>query len=145
MSRFPRSVFVRQEGGAAVEFALVLPILLLILFGILEYGWYFTQQIVLINAVHQGARASSRLMRLDGESIDHYESRIRSAAADTVAGNYWFDAIGSVDVEVALDSRGVPEAVAVKVGRQPFQPMTGYLPGALVPSRLAARSKMYLP
>ena len=30
-----------EQGAAAVEFALIMPILLVLLFGIIQYGWYF--------------------------------------------------------------------------------------------------------
>lgn len=46
----------RDRGGAAVEFALVLPILLLLVFGILDYGRLFYDSI----ALRQGAREAAR-------------------------------------------------------------------------------------
>jgi Flp pilus assembly protein TadG len=46
----------RDEGASAVEFALVLPILLLLVFGIISYGTLFAQQLALNNGVRQGAR-----------------------------------------------------------------------------------------
>lgn len=46
-----------QRGVAAVEFALVLPILLLILFGIIQFGFIFVVQNSMQNAVREGARA----------------------------------------------------------------------------------------
>lgn len=38
MSRFRTR---RESGATAVEFALVLPFMLVIVFGIIQYGWYF--------------------------------------------------------------------------------------------------------
>jgi hypothetical protein len=47
----------RGEGGAAaVEFALVVPILLAVVFGIVTYGLVFAQSLSLGNAARQGAR-----------------------------------------------------------------------------------------
>lgn len=43
-------------GAAAVEFALILPVLLSVVFGILEYGWIFYQQFNLASAVRNGLR-----------------------------------------------------------------------------------------
>ncbi len=39
-----RSICLRgaDQGAAAVEFALVVPILVILLFGIIDYGLYFT-------------------------------------------------------------------------------------------------------
>jgi Flp pilus assembly protein TadG len=46
-----------QKGLAAVEFGLVLPIVVLILFGIFEFGMAFWRKQVLTAAVREGARA----------------------------------------------------------------------------------------
>lgn len=49
----------RQHGQSLVEFALVMPILILILFGILEFGRIFFSYIVITNAAREGARAGA--------------------------------------------------------------------------------------
>ena len=46
-----------QKGAAVVEFAFVLPLLMLILFGIIEFGLLFYNKQVLTNASREGARA----------------------------------------------------------------------------------------
>jgi Flp pilus assembly protein TadG len=45
-----------EEGAAVVEFALVLPLLLMILFGIIEFGLVLYNQEVITNASREGAR-----------------------------------------------------------------------------------------
>ena len=45
-----------QEGAAAVEFAIVLPILLLILAGLFDFGWGFYWKHTVTNASRGGAR-----------------------------------------------------------------------------------------
>lgn len=47
----------RCRGAAAVEFALVLPILLTLVLGIMEFGFIFYQQMSITNAAREGARA----------------------------------------------------------------------------------------
>jgi len=46
-----------QQGATAVEFALVLPLLLLLLFGIIEFSLYMFNKQVITNASREGARA----------------------------------------------------------------------------------------
>lgn len=48
----------RERAAAIVEFAVVLPLLLTMLFGIIEYGWAFMVRQGLQNAAREGARMS---------------------------------------------------------------------------------------
>lgn len=50
-----------EHGAALIEFALVLPLLLVLLFGIIEASWAFGQQ----NDVRHGAREGARLAAVD--------------------------------------------------------------------------------
>lgn len=45
-----------EKGQAMVEFALVLPILLFVVCGIIDFGWLFFNQLSLDNACREGAR-----------------------------------------------------------------------------------------
>jgi Flp pilus assembly protein TadG len=49
----------RDRGAAAVEFALLLPLLLLLLFGIIDAGRAINTQITLTQAAREGARLAS--------------------------------------------------------------------------------------
>lgn len=48
---------VDQKGGAFIEFALVLPMMVLLTMGIVEFGFVFYNQQVITNASREGARA----------------------------------------------------------------------------------------
>ncbi|MDP2268082.1 MAG: pilus assembly protein [Deltaproteobacteria bacterium] len=52
-----RTKLSSQKGASAVEFALVLPMLMVISFGIIEFGAYLYNQQVITNASREGARA----------------------------------------------------------------------------------------
>jgi Flp pilus assembly protein TadG len=56
----PASLFAADAGNAAVEMALVLPLLLALLFGSVELGNYFYNEHILIKAVRDGARFAAR-------------------------------------------------------------------------------------
>ena len=55
----PKLLKGRQRGDAIVEYILVLPILLMILFGILEMGRVLDAWIVVQNAAREGARSGA--------------------------------------------------------------------------------------
>jgi Flp pilus assembly pilin Flp len=46
----------REDGAAAVEFALLLPLLVLLLFGFIQFGIAFNTKIQATNAAREGAR-----------------------------------------------------------------------------------------
>jgi Flp pilus assembly protein TadG len=56
---FIRNRISREEGVAAVEFALILPVLALLLFGVLEFGRVWSQYQVFQGAAREGARCAA--------------------------------------------------------------------------------------
>ena len=53
----PSRQVLRERGAAAVELALVLPLLLLIVGGIIDFGRFFYTQNIVVNAAREGARS----------------------------------------------------------------------------------------
>lgn len=66
-----------------VEFALVLPILLLLVFGIIQFGILFNNYLTLTDAVRAGARQAA-VSRTLSDPAGAAESRVRSAAATSL-------------------------------------------------------------
>jgi len=59
-----------ERGASAVEFALVLPILLVLTLGIINFGYLFGQQLSLNQAVREGARAAVVVDGLQGVTVE---------------------------------------------------------------------------
>jgi Flp pilus assembly pilin Flp len=51
--------FRREEGAAAVEFALILTVLVVILFGIIEFGRAYSSLEIYVSAAREGARVAA--------------------------------------------------------------------------------------
>ena len=64
-----------------VEFVLVAPILLLLIFGIIQFGILFNHYLTLTDAVRAGARQAA-VSRTLADPVGSAESRVKSAAAD---------------------------------------------------------------
>ena len=47
-----------ERGTSLVEFALILPVVVLFVFGIIDFGWAFSQQLALKHAAREGVRAA---------------------------------------------------------------------------------------
>jgi Flp pilus assembly protein TadG len=101
-----------QEGAAAVEFALLLPILMLLLAGFFDFGWLFYWQHTVTNASRAGARYGTQA---------NYPGGIRTlytpAQIETVVKTY------GADLGVAVvpgSSAGTPLSVTVTKTMQWF-------------------------
>jgi Flp pilus assembly protein TadG len=66
-----RAIINDQQGAVAVEFAFVLPLLIVLLVGIMEFGLILYNQQVITNACREGTRAGivARSPRLDSTAI----------------------------------------------------------------------------
>jgi len=58
--RRARNARACRRGIASLEFVMILPILLLLLFGVMEYGWMLSKAAALNNAARDGARVGAR-------------------------------------------------------------------------------------
>jgi Flp pilus assembly protein TadG len=151
-----------QSGASALEFALILPLLLLILFAIIEYGWFFANRIVLTNAVSDAARAAVKAREWEGEDPAQFAAEAFDAACwiadaeniELVAAAASADDIepGRVAVAVTVDETA-PRSVEV-VAVMGYRSLTGFLPqsrggspqkAALLPVAIAAKAVMVFP
>ena len=74
----------RRRGSTLVEFALLLPVLLAILLGIVEFGWLISRTYMVGNATREGARYGAL-----GRTISETKTRvINSASPVTLAESH---------------------------------------------------------
>lgn len=135
-----------QQGIAAMEFALVAPVLLLIVFSTIEYGWYMVQSLVLNNAVAASARAGVKAR--EWESNDHDAEDPEAFARSILQESLWIFTEYPTD-HVAIDildsDDNNPRRLSVFVSDVPYEPITGYLGENLLPKTLAAKAVLAFP
>jgi Flp pilus assembly protein TadG len=86
-----------QKGVAAVEFAIVLPVLVLLLFGTIEFGLLLYNKQVITNASREGARAG--IVAPDGNGL-----RIPAGTIQGVVNTYCADNLISFGATSAAPS-----------------------------------------
>ena len=77
-----------ERGQAMVEFAIVVPILLVLVFGIIQFGIVFNHSLTLTDAVRAGARQGAVSRTLPGGAGAAFaatEARVRSAAQGSLS------------------------------------------------------------
>ena len=104
-----------ERGSAAVEFALVLPILLIVALGLVQVGLILRDQLVLVEAARAGAREAS---------VTDQEADIRGAVSRAAST---LDA-ARVDVSVIREGgQGDPVTVRLNYDESPLIPLVGWL------------------
>jgi Flp pilus assembly protein TadG len=80
-------VRVREERGQSMtELALVLPVLMLILFGIIQLGIVFNNYVALTDAVRAGARVAA-VSRFSPDVTGDVTAKVKAASGDLNAAN----------------------------------------------------------
>jgi len=130
------SVWAAEAGVAAVEFALLLPVLCALLLGMIDYGYYFFLNSTVVNAAREGARAG----------IVEPTTDAAETTADSVATNYLTAAgiaIGNSCMNCAhIDHAWSGGDLAITVTIDPYTPLTGFLPASALPARVRHVSTM---
>ena len=98
-----------DRGASAVEFALVVPVLILILIGIVNFGFVLAQQISLNSAARQAARYAV----VDGRTCAQIKSEGRSAGQT---------------LGMTISAGTVPTPVVTNCGADTVKPCVGTLP-----------------
>jgi Flp pilus assembly protein TadG len=75
-----KPVFRSEKGQAMVEFALVLPLLLLLVMGIIQFGILFNNYVTLTDGVRAGARQAA-VSRTLPDPVGAATNRVKTSAA----------------------------------------------------------------
>jgi len=87
----------RQRGAAALEFALVAPVLLLMMLGMIDFGLRLDAEAVVVNAARDGARVAS----LGGDSG---QARAAAQKASYPSATVTVECLLSTDLVTACDN-----------------------------------------
>lgn len=116
-----------------VEFALVVPMLLLILFGIMEAGWFFAQQVEVNNAAREGGRLA--VVDYPGPSLGDSTAIVAAVCSRASLS------ADRASVSLAYDPVGDTATVTVT---QTYDSLTGFIPvfdGKNITSTVVMRSE----
>lgn len=106
-----------EDGASAVEFAIVLPILVLLVFGIIEFGLAYNHYVSITHAAREGVRQASV-----GKSDDVVRDKARMSAG-MLAGDPNLQIIGPTYPEG--DFQGKPVILIVQYPEQVAIPLFG--------------------
>jgi len=73
----------KDDGQAVVELALTLPILIMILCGIIDFGWIFTNQNIIDNTSREGARYAI----VHSTDVAEIKTHTKSVAPENIRNN----------------------------------------------------------
>jgi Flp pilus assembly protein TadG len=125
--RLPRRILRRltpiardERGAAAVEFALVLPILVVLAFGIIDFGRLLYTYNNLTSAVREGARFAAVQTEANVDDVALVQGRV----SDYIA-SFGGDSVATSQIEVTLDaSPPATRFITVRIDAYEFVPIT---------------------
>lgn len=122
----------RQEGAALAELAIVLPLLLMLLFGIIEAAWAFNQQL----EVRHGAREGARLVAVDfGTDVE--------VAKEVCDRMHFSGDEAATEVKITTAGTLIGDTATVVIVA-PYNGITGFLDGIFSGSSLTSTVEIRL-
>lgn len=124
----------RRRGVAAIEFALIFPVLIVALVGIMELSWYFSRYLAVTEALSQGARRGALV--LEGDDVD---AVVSAQVAKTLAAVGVETADAALTVTQGADDAGV-DGLTITLS-VPYRPLLNMTPA---PAALQATTRVRL-
>ena len=115
-----------DEGAALVELGIILPILFLVVFGIMEFGWAYFQQLDLRHGAREGARLAAVNYKTTAfPTASDQTTQIVNEVCDRM------DSGGSTTVQIDQVAGGAVGAEIQVTVQKPLNQLTGFLDFAL--------------
>lgn len=110
-------LFRAQDGAAAVEMALLLPLLVVLAFGIIEFGTAYNRSQGMAAAVREGARLAASSSSTDPQTLETVTQTVHAALQSDAAGAGFPAAGGTLagDIMVRVHNLDSPEAGGTQV------------------------------
>lgn len=128
-----------RRGTAVVEFALILPVFLLLIFGMIEFGRAVMVQHILVNASREGARQAV----IDGSTVAEVANRIdaylKASAITGATTEYAVNGTAVSDPSVAEFGEAVTVRISVPYDNVNWIPVPDYLGGTLLSAATVMR------
>lgn len=112
----------KENGQAMVEFALILPILIIVVGGIIDFGWIFHNQLQANNASRELARYFA--IHYEYESMTLASAQVR---ADNIKDGYIAATITNRSATVSVDGTEDRVTIAVNGNVQILTPILGII------------------
>ena len=132
-----KDIMRNRRGSQIVEFAMILPVFLIIVFGGIDFTWYILQRFSITDAVASGCRAGA-LTGVDEEADPAL------AAGTAIMDN--LEKIPMIDCSISNCSININEVAAYSPKNRQIEcqvnmtidPMSGFVPG--IPTEVSATS-----
>lgn len=122
LRRCLKSWFRREDGAAAVEFAIVGPMFLVLLFGIVSYGGYFWMAHAVQQITNDAARAAV------GGLTASERQNLAQAVLQSEMGSYAYLSPQAATVSIVNQNQTLTVQVSYNASGSPFWAMTKLVP-----------------
>jgi len=131
----------KAKGQALVEFAIILPLLMIIIVGVIEFGFVFWTQSTYVNAVRDAARTSVVIRDWD----TNYNARLTEIKYSIInntdclpvkSTEYLFE---HIYIQLIPNSSNI-EKIRVSIIDQPYHPVVGLL-DVIIPDSLSVNAE----
>jgi hypothetical protein len=129
-----------DRGGAAVEFAMLLPLFLMLIFAMLEYSWVMLSQASLGSAARDGCRHGAVVAPWNGPGSDGSIAEAQDVIDARLEAFGVSCASAACEISVEIEGERPDQVLTCRIARD-YQPIIGLLP---TPDQLSTTASTWL-